>query len=125
MAEAAQPGAVLPELEVAKRDCSKHSMAMSVRQSAQVLHSWAPGGFLPAQSIPAAETVCESVRPLSLKRLCRRFAHRRNDHGFTHCTSLSAMSRVPSSYSRMASSIRSVAERSTVRCVDAVPYVNL
>src|SRR5260370_39896863 len=46
---------------------------------------------------------------------------RRNGHGFTHSASLSAMSRVPSSNSRMASSIRSVAERSTVRWVDVVP----
>src|SRR5262249_47369443 len=50
-----------------------------------------------------------------------RFLERGNDHGFTHCASLSAISREPSSTSRMASSMRSVAERSTVRCVDVVP----
>src|SRR5260370_30635550 len=51
----------------------------------------------------------------------RSFAQRWNGHRFAHSASLSAMSRVPSSYSRMASSMRSVAERNTVRCVDAVP----
>src|SRR5690348_16656887 len=44
-----------------------------------------------------------------------------NGHRFAHSASLSAMSRVPSSYSRMASSMRSVADRSTVRCGEVVP----
>src|SRR5215469_18343153 len=49
--------------------------------------------------------------------------HRGYGQRFTHRTSLSAMSPrcVLSSTSRMASSIRSVAERSTVCCGDGVP----
>src|SRR5580658_4774277 len=50
-----------------------------------------------------------------------RFVQRWNSHRFAHCASLSAMSRAPSSNSRMASSIRSVADRSTVRCGEVVP----
>src|SRR5207249_7014050 len=55
----------------------------------------------------------------------RCFIQWREHHGFTHRASLSAMSRELSSTSRMASSIKSVAERSTVRCGEVVPYTNL
>src|SRR6266446_9367300 len=41
--------------------------------------------------------------------------------GFAHSASLSAMSRAPSSNSRMASSMRSVALRSTVCCGEVLP----
>ena len=52
---------------------------------------------------------------------CRRIRQRGNGHRFAHCASLSAVSRDASSTSRMASSIRSVAERKTVRCDDVIP----
>src|SRR5207245_11670288 len=45
---------------------------------------------------------------------CRRVRQRENGHRFAHCASLSAVSREDSSTSRMASSMRSVAERKTV-----------
>src|SRR5271170_3052008 len=50
-----------------------------------------------------------------------RFIQRWNSHRLAHRASLSAMSRSPSSNSRMASSIRSVADRNTVRCGEVVP----
>src|SRR5580700_3421296 len=50
-----------------------------------------------------------------------RFLQRWNNHRLAHSASLSAMSRDPSSYSRMASSIRSVADRNTVRCGELAP----
>ena len=48
-------------------------------------------------------------------RRCRRHGHQ-FIHRVAHRASVSAMSRAVSSYSRMASSMRSVAERRTVRC---------
>src|SRR5215471_2825696 len=57
--------------------------------------------------------------------LLRRFIQGREHHGFVYRASLFAMSRESSSTSRMASSIKSVAERSTVRCGEVVPYTNL
>ena len=57
--------------------------------------------------------------------LCLGCAERWRGDGLAHCASLSASSSVvlfvASSYSRIASSIRSVAERSTVRWVDVAP----
>src|SRR6266478_9907530 len=50
----------------------------------------------------------------------RRIGHRWDGHCFAHSASLSAMSRVLSSNSRMASSMRSVALRSTVCCVEVL-----
>src|SRR5690242_17212396 len=49
------------------------------------------------------------------------FLQRWNSHCFAHSASLSAILCAPSSYSRMASSIKSVADRSTVRCGEVVP----
>src|SRR5258707_12865605 len=50
-----------------------------------------------------------------------RIGQGRDGHCFAHSASLSAMSRVLSSNSRMASSMRSVALRSTVCCVELLP----
>src|SRR5258708_31587790 len=55
------------------------------------------------------------------RSLCFRLVQRRDSHRLAHSASLSAMSCAFSSYSRMASSIRSVADRSTVRCGEVVP----
>src|ERR1700682_309303 len=54
-----------------------------------------------------------------------RIGQGRYGHCFAHEPSLSAMSRAPSSNSRMASSMRSVELRSTVCCVEVLPYTNL
>src|SRR5712692_6854446 len=55
------------------------------------------------------------------RALCGRIGQGRYGHCFAHSASLSAMSRAPSSNSRIASSMRSVALRSTVCCVELLP----
>src|SRR6266404_8058449 len=55
------------------------------------------------------------------RALCGRIGQGRYGHCFAHSASLSAMSRLLSSNSRMASSMRSVALRSTVCCEELLP----